>query len=76
MIQSEYNELGNQRIIKVPFVYFSIRCTHQFAVLNAVPYNVYKESFIIPFIQTALKTNRVKYLVFDIKKEVIVKWKK
>jgi hypothetical protein len=42
----------------------------------AISSEVYKEDFAIPFIKAALKANRVKYLVFDIEKEVIVKWKK
>lgn len=41
----------------------------------AVPLAVYKEFFALPFVQLSLKTNRVKYFVYDIQPEVIVKWK-
>jgi len=42
----------------------------------AISLGVYQEDFAVPFIKAALKANRIKYLVFDIDKEVIVKWKK
>ncbi len=41
----------------------------------AVSSDVEQESFVIPFVQAALKTNQIKYLVYDIEKEIITKWK-
>lgn len=42
----------------------------------AVSSDVAQESFIIPFVQAALETNQIKYLVYDIEKGVIIKWQK
>jgi len=41
----------------------------------AVSSDVEQESFVIPFVQAVLKTNQIKYLVYDIEKESITKWK-
>jgi hypothetical protein len=42
----------------------------------AVSSDIDQDSFVIPFIQAALKTNQIKYIVYDIEREVITKWQK
>jgi hypothetical protein len=42
----------------------------------AVSSDVAQESFLMPLVQAALETNQIKYLVYDIETEMIIKWKK
>jgi len=41
----------------------------------AVPSDVYNSFFKLQLTQASIKANRIKYLVYDVEKEVIVKWK-
>ena len=45
-------------------------------VYLAVPSEIDKTFFRLQLTQASIKTNRIKYFVYDIKKEEIVKWKK
>ncbi|QJB47155.1 MULTISPECIES: element excision factor XisH family protein [Dolichospermum] len=40
----------------------------------AVPITVYNEFFILPFIQSVIKTNQLYLVVYNIEKEVIAEW--
>ncbi|MBS9389569.1 MAG: XisH family protein [Dolichospermum sp. WA123] len=40
----------------------------------AVPITVYNEFFILPFIQSVIKTNQLCLVVYNIEKEVISEW--
>jgi len=40
----------------------------------AVPTNVYKDFFILPFTQNSVKTNQIKLIVYNTKTEEITKW--
>jgi len=40
----------------------------------AVPANVYKDFFILPFTQNSVKTNQLKLIVYDAKTEEITQW--
>lgn len=42
----------------------------------AVPDEIYKTHFQLKFVQTIIKAYRLKYLVYDIETEEIIKWKK
>ncbi|MBO1066842.1 element excision factor XisH family protein [Anabaena sp. WA102] len=40
----------------------------------AVPITVYNEFFILPFIQSVIKTNQLCLVVYNIEQEVISQW--
>ena len=40
----------------------------------AVPANVYKDFFILPFTQNSIQTNQLKLIVYDTKTEEITQW--
>ncbi len=40
----------------------------------AVPINVYKDFFILPFTQNSVKTNQLKLIIYDTKTEEITQW--
>ncbi len=40
----------------------------------AISSEVYKDFFILPFTQNAIKTNQVKLIVYEINQEDIIKW--
>jgi hypothetical protein len=40
----------------------------------AVPANVYKDFFILPFTQNSVQTNQLKLIVYDTKTEEITQW--
>ena len=40
----------------------------------AIPSNVYKDFFMLPFTQNSIETNQLKLIVYDTKTEEIIKW--
>ncbi|MTJ43702.1 element excision factor XisH family protein, partial [Dolichospermum flos-aquae] len=60
---------GGSNVMKITEYHFS-----NILLYLAVPITVYNEFFILPFIQSVIKTNQLCLVVYNIEQEVISQW--